>query len=250
MYCHRILLSFFDMNMCQSAKKNVFDADRWILLNHCNFVTLIIFYKMASRPTKRKTVTEADIEEFIENLDDGKYYPDNEFFDNDDNDEDSFCTSSDADENNIDDIRFVRNEVPKKLKFETLSKTLNEQTYDPAVPQERKIYKANVRKDKVLTWTTDKPNVSRKWIESNIICNKPGPSRYAKDIKKPLDSWLLLMTDDFLLEFITNTNKNIETFVNEHVGFDENDRIPFTKPTDIHEIWALIGLFYQRGALN
>ena len=44
------------------------------------------------------------------------------------------------------------------------------------------------------------------------------------------------MTDDFLLEFITNINKNIETFVNEHVSFDENDRITFTKPTDIHEI--------------
>ena len=36
-------------------------------------------------------MTEADIEEFIENLDDGEYYPDSEFFDNNDYDEDSFC---------------------------------------------------------------------------------------------------------------------------------------------------------------
>ena len=115
---------------------------------------------MASRQEKRKTVTEADIEKFIENLDDGEYYP--EFFGNNDNDEDSFCNLPDADENNTVDIRFVRNEVPKKLTFETLSETLNEQNYDPAVPQERKIYKANVRKDKVLTWTTGKPNFSRK----------------------------------------------------------------------------------------
>ena len=58
------------------------------------------------------------------------------------------------------------------------------------------------------------------------------------------------MTDDILLEIVTNTNKNIEAFVNEHMGFNENDKITFTKPTDIHEIRALIGLFYLRGALN
>ena len=72
MYCHKILLSFFDIKMYQSTKKNFFDVDRWILLNHCNFVTIIIFYKMASKQKKRKTVTEADIEEFIKNLDDGE----------------------------------------------------------------------------------------------------------------------------------------------------------------------------------
>ena len=53
----------------------------------------------------------------------------------------------------------------------------------------------------------------------------PGPSRRTKDIKAPLDSWSLLMTDDILLEIVTNTNKNIEAFVNEHVSFDENDNI-------------------------
>ena len=90
-----------------------------------------------------------------------------------------------------------------------LSETLNEQNYDPVIPQERKIYKANIGKDKVLTWTTDKPNVSRKWNESNIIRNKPRPSRRAKDIKTPLDSWSLLMTDDILLEIVTTTHENI-----------------------------------------
>ena len=59
---------------------------------------------MASKQKKRKTVTEADVEEFIENLDDGKYYPDSEFSDNDDSHEGSFCNLSDADENNTDDI--------------------------------------------------------------------------------------------------------------------------------------------------
>ena len=85
-------------------------------------------------------------------------------------------------------------------------------------------------------WTTDKPNVSRKRNESNIIHNKPGSSRHAKDIKTPLDSWSLLMTDYILLEIATNTNKNNEDFVNKHVGFDENDKITFSNPTDIHEI--------------
>ena len=125
----------------------------------------------------------------------------------------------DEDEKNTDDIRFVRNEVPKKLTYETLSETLNEQSYDPAVPQERKIDKANVGKDKVLTRTTDKPNVSIKRNEFNIIRNKPGPSIHANDIKTPLDSWSLLITDGILYEIVTNTNKNIEAFVNEHVGF-------------------------------
>ena len=34
------------------------------------------------------------------------------------------------------------------------------------------------------------------------------------------------------------------------MGLDENDKIKFTKPRDIHEIRALIGLFYLLGALN
>ena len=89
--------------------------------------------------------------------------------------------------------------IPKKRTFETLSETLNEENYDP-VSQERKIYKANVGKDKVLKWRTDKPNVSRKLNESNIIRNKPEPSRRAKDIKTPINSWSLLMTDDIYLK--------------------------------------------------
>ena len=116
---------------------------------------------MAPKQKKRQTVTEADIKEFIGNLDDGDYYPDSEFSDDNDNDESSFCNLSDADENSIDELWFVRNEVPKKLTYEALSETLNEQSYNPVVPQERKIYKANVGKDKILTSTTDKPNVFR-----------------------------------------------------------------------------------------
>ena len=34
------------------------------------------------------------------------------------------------------------------------------------------------------------------------------------------------------------------------MGFDENDKITFTKPTDIPEIRALVGLFYLCGALK
>ena len=44
------------------------------------------------------------------------------------------------------------------------------------------------------------------------------------------------MTDYILLEIATNTNKNNEDFVKKHVGFDENDKITFSNPTDIHEI--------------
>ena len=58
------------------------------------------------------------------------------------------------------------------------------------------------------------------------------------------------MTDDSLLEIVASANKNIEAFVNKHVGFDENYKITSTKSIDIHEIRALIGLFYLRGALN
>ena len=131
---------------------------------------------MASKQKKWKTVTEADLKEFIENLDDAEYYPDSESSDNDDNDEDSFCNLSDADENNTDDVRFVRNKVPKKLTFETLSESLNEQDYDPVVPQERKIYKANVEKDKVLKWTT-KPNPENGMLLSAINLDRQDAQR-------------------------------------------------------------------------
>ena len=58
------------------------------------------------------------------------------------------------------------------------------------------------------------------------------------------------MADDISLETVTNISKNIEAFVKEHVGFVENNKITFTKPTGIHEIQTLIGLFYLRGSLN
>ena len=64
---------------------------------------------MASKEKKRKTVTEADIQEFIENFDDWEYYPDIEFSDNDNNDEDSSCNLLDVDESHRDNKQFVRN---------------------------------------------------------------------------------------------------------------------------------------------
>ena len=64
---------------------------------------------MASKEKKRKTVTEADIQEFIENFDDWEYYPDIEFSDNDNNDEGSSCNLLDVDESHRDNKRFVRN---------------------------------------------------------------------------------------------------------------------------------------------
>ena len=64
---------------------------------------------MASKEKKRKTVTEADIQEFIENFDDWEYYPDIEFSDNDNNDEDTSCNLLDVDESHRDNKRFVRN---------------------------------------------------------------------------------------------------------------------------------------------
>ena len=66
-------------------------------------------YKNVFKAEKRKTVTEADIDELIENLDDGEYYPDSGFSDNDDNDENSFWNLSEADQNNRDSIQSVRN---------------------------------------------------------------------------------------------------------------------------------------------
>ena len=58
------------------------------------------------------------------------------------------------------------------------------------------------------------------------------------------------MANNISLEIVTNISKNIEPSVNEYVGFVENNKITFTKPTGIHEIQALIGLFYLRGSLN
>ena len=78
---------------------------------------------MVSNQKKRKTVTEADIEQLIENLDDGEYYPDSGFSDNDDNDENSFCNLSDADQNNTDGIQFVRNtSFPRSLHLKRYQK--------------------------------------------------------------------------------------------------------------------------------
>ena len=93
-------------------------------------------------------MTEANIEEFIENLDDGECYPDSEFSDHNGNDEDSFCNLSDADESNTDDIQFVRNEVSKKLTFETLSETLNDQNCDLLFRKKEKIIKLMLEKTK------------------------------------------------------------------------------------------------------
>ena len=53
---------------------------------------------------------------------------------------------------------------------------------------------------------------------SPTLFAKPSPSRRAKDVKTPLNSWSLLMTDDILLGTVTDTNKNIKAFINKH-GF-------------------------------
>ena len=78
---------------------------------------------MVSNQKKRKTVTEADIKQLIQNLDDGEYCPDSEFSDNDDNDEVSCCNLFDADENNTDGIQFVKNtSFPRSLHLKCFQK--------------------------------------------------------------------------------------------------------------------------------
>ena len=68
-------------------------------------------------------MTDADIDELIENLDDGEYYPDSGFSDNDDNDEVSCCNMFDTDEDNTDSIQFVRNtSFPRSLHLKRYQK--------------------------------------------------------------------------------------------------------------------------------
>ena len=77
--------------------------------------------------------------------------PISEFSDNDNNDDNSFCIFlSDADENNTDDIRFVRNEVPKKPTFETYQKLWMNKTTILLFHKKEKFIKLILEKTKSL----------------------------------------------------------------------------------------------------
>ena len=99
------------------------------------------------------------------------------------------------DTNEHDNTWLVRNEVSMKLTFETLPETLDEKNYNLAVQQERKIYKANIGKEKRQSRSFQK----MKWTFFEINQDHVGFDEIDKMFTKPTDSmkyalWLVCRT--------------------------------------------------------
>ena len=86
--------------------------------------------------------------------------------------------------------------------------------------------------------------------------NEPeGPIGEAKNANSALKSFHLFMSEDMITTITTNTNKNINKFINglSQEMQDEirnSDKYPYLRETDQIEMEASVGLFYLRGALQ
>ena len=97
--------------------------------------------------SKRKVITEKEIQEFIDDLDDGDFYSQEEQAEaNEDH--------NDEDEEGGDDIdmNIVQRDIPRKMTFQSLDEVLDESNYN-ALPQDDKlVFTREIEKNNVITW--------------------------------------------------------------------------------------------------
>ena len=99
-----------------------------------------------------------------------------------------------------------------------------------------------------MTWKSKKPTLTGRLGRHNIITEKPGPTKYSKDAKTPLNSCKLFLSDDIISEIVLRTNEKIESFrqtVDPKIF--EGEKCLYLEETNAAEIYAFIGLVYARG---
>lgn len=97
----------------------------------------------------------------------------------------------------------------------------------------------------------------RRIPQRNIILHPPGNIGAARHINSPQEAWMLFFNDDVLEQIVIHTNSEIEFqrqfYKNDRLDHDDESssyRPSYTKPVDLIEMKALIGLYYLCGVLN
>ena len=100
---------------------------------------------------------------------------------------------------------------------------------------------------KIAIWKSKKPTPTGRLGRHNIISEKPGPTKYSKDVKTVFDSWKLFLSHDIISENALRTNEKTESFRQTvEPKIFEDDKCSYLKDTNAAEIYAFIGLVYVR----
>lgn len=103
---------------------------------------------------------------------------------------------------------------------------------------------AYISKSRDMLWDVE-PDLQRRTPNRNILRMRMGRvTRSAADANTPIEVWNKFITEAIIQEIVDNTNIWIE--INKNKYARERD----TKPTNAHEIRAVIGLLYMAGVMK
>ena len=137
----------------------------------------------------------------------------------------------------------------------SIDSALDENNYDlSAAPKSKVTIKGLLpdetdRKKKVeMKFVNQKPTVVGRQKANDIMRQKPGLSKYSKNISTPKESFSLFITDSMLSSIVEFTNKKIvQTIEKVRNVLENSDKYPHVKVTKKMEIEAFVGLLYYRG---
>ena len=174
-----------------------------------------------------------------------------------DNEAGTNINSSDTNEeqttNDEEIIRTVDHNNPiRRAKLSNLEEAMNADNYDRLPPQRKQtfLWKAkDKRKHKDYKWDTVY-NTEGRLAREQIIPNRPGPSRKARNAKSIAKLFGKFITNEMINNITDLTNANIQLFTEQNPTWNDPDKYSYVKPTTSEEIRALFGLMFIRGVMK
>ena len=110
---------------------------------------------------------------------------------------------------------------------------------------------SDAKKTVNIAWTTTKDyTIHRKGTE-NIRKGKAGPRGIAKNVKTPLKSLELFLTDAMIDKFVIYTNASIQPLLEKFEDLlEDSDKYPHFKLVDRIDMKTFIGILYLRAAFR
>ena len=94
------------------------------------------------------------------------------------------------------------------------------------------------------------PSIIQRLARKQIIPNRPGPSRKARNAKSIEELFEEFITNEMINNITDLTNAKIQLFTEQNPTWNDSDKYSYVKPTTSEEIRALLGLMFIRGVMK
>ena len=104
---------------------------------------------------------------------------------------------------------------------------------------------------KIINWIPyNTEELAIRLVREQIIPNRPGPSRKARNAKSIEEHFGEFITSEMIINVNDLTNSKIQLFAEQNPTWNYSNEYAYVKPTTPEEIRALLGLMFVRGVMK